>query len=71
MAEIYLARAVGVEGFEKLLVVKRILSQYTEEDEFVTMFQDEARFGRISECRRCWCRASSSCRRAGCRCSRP
>jgi len=20
------------------------------------MFQDEARFGRISDCRRCWCR---------------
>jgi len=43
MAEIYLARATGIEGFEKLVVLKRILPQYAGEDEFVSMFLDEAR----------------------------
>ena len=43
MAEIYLARAVGIEGFEKLVVLKRILPQYANNDEFVQMFLDEAR----------------------------
>ena len=28
MAELYLARSAGIEGFEKLVVVKRILPQY-------------------------------------------
>jgi serine/threonine protein kinase len=43
MAEIYLARALGLEGFEKLVVLKRILPQYADNDEFVQMFLDEAR----------------------------
>ena len=43
MAEIYLARAVGLEGFEKLVVLKRILPQYADNEEFVHMFLDEAR----------------------------
>ncbi len=43
MASIYLARQKGLEGFEKLLVVKRILPHLAENDEFVTMFLDEAR----------------------------
>ncbi|MFZ5471255.1 MAG: serine/threonine protein kinase [Myxococcota bacterium] len=43
MAQIYLARQVGLEGFEKLLVVKRILPHLTENDDFVRMFLDEAR----------------------------
>jgi serine/threonine-protein kinase len=43
MAEIYLARQLGPEGFEKLLVVKRILPHLAENDDFVTMFLDEAR----------------------------
>ena len=43
MASIFLARQKGVEGFEKLLVVKRILPHLAENDEFVTMFLDEAR----------------------------
>ena len=43
MAEIYLARAIGLEGFEKLVVVKRILPQYADNEEFVQMFLDEAR----------------------------
>jgi len=43
MAEIYLARATGIEGFEKQVVLKRILPQYADDDEFVSMFLDEAR----------------------------
>jgi serine/threonine protein kinase len=43
MAEIFLARSAGLEGFEKLVVVKRILPQHAESHEFVTMFLDEAR----------------------------
>ncbi len=43
MAQIYLARQQGPEGFEKLLVVKRILPHLAENEDFVTMFLDEAR----------------------------
>ncbi len=43
MAQIYLARQQGPEGFEKLLVVKRILPHLAENEEFITMFLDEAR----------------------------
>ena len=43
MAEIYLARVSGAGGFEKNVVVKRILPQLAESDEFFAMFLDEAR----------------------------
>jgi serine/threonine protein kinase len=43
MAELYLARTVGIEGFEKLVVVKRILPQYVQNANFVNMFLNEAR----------------------------
>ncbi len=43
MAELYLARAAGVAGFEKLVVLKRILPQHAESDEFIRMFLTEAR----------------------------
>jgi serine/threonine protein kinase len=43
MAEIFLAHARSVQGFEKLVVLKRILPQYAENAEFVRMFFDEAR----------------------------
>ncbi|WP_257458491.1 serine/threonine protein kinase [Archangium lipolyticum] len=43
MAQIYLARQRGPEGFEKLLVVKRILPHLAENEDFVRMFLDEAR----------------------------
>ncbi|MBN2498224.1 MAG: serine/threonine protein kinase [Deltaproteobacteria bacterium] len=42
MAEIYLARQTGLAGFEKLVVVKKILSHLAEEKQFVEMFLDEA-----------------------------
>ncbi|MGE5183651.1 MAG: serine/threonine protein kinase [Acidobacteriota bacterium] len=43
MAELYLARTTGIEGFEKLVVVKRILPQHAASQSFVTMFLNEAR----------------------------
>jgi hypothetical protein len=43
MAEIFLARAVGIEGFEKLVVCKCILPQRAADADFVRMFVDEAR----------------------------
>jgi len=43
MAQIYLARQSGIEGFEKLLVVKRILPHLAENEDFIKMFLDEAR----------------------------
>jgi serine/threonine-protein kinase len=43
MAEVFLARQRGIAGFEKLLVVKRILPEFAKDPEFVTMFLDEAR----------------------------
>lgn len=43
MAEIYLAKQSGLEGFEKVVVLKRILSHLAQDEEFVSMFLDEAR----------------------------
>lgn len=43
MAEIFLARLVAAEGFEKLVVVKRILPQHALDPELLRMFLDEAR----------------------------
>ena len=43
MAQIYLARQLGLEGFEKVMVVKRILPHLAENEDFITMFLDEAR----------------------------
>ncbi len=43
MAEVWLARQRGLEGFEKLVVVKRILPHLASNPDFVQMFLDEAR----------------------------
>src|ERR1700749_649390 len=45
MAEIYLERLPGgvIEGFEKLVVLKRILPQHALDPELLRMFLDEAR----------------------------
>src|SRR5439155_4410749 len=43
MAEVFRAKATGVEGFEKLVAIKRILPNIAEDDEFITMFIDEAK----------------------------
>ena len=43
MAEIFLAKQQGPAGYEKTVVIKRILSHYSAHPEFVAMFLDEAR----------------------------
>ncbi|MFN2547370.1 MAG: protein kinase [Myxococcales bacterium] len=43
MGEVYLARQRGIDGFSKLLVIKTLLAHLCEDEEFITMFKDEAR----------------------------
>jgi serine/threonine protein kinase len=43
MAEIYLARQTGIQGFNRLVVVKRVLPQLAQDNNFLQMFFDEAR----------------------------
>ncbi|MEL7371912.1 MAG: serine/threonine-protein kinase, partial [Myxococcota bacterium] len=43
MAEVFRAKAFGVEGFERVVAVKRILPALAEDEEFIEMFIDEAR----------------------------
>jgi serine/threonine protein kinase len=42
MAEIFRAKT-ATEGFEKRVCIKRVLPHFLEDEEFVTMFRDEAR----------------------------
>jgi serine/threonine protein kinase len=42
MAEVWLARKSGIEGFAKNVVIKRILPHLAEDVEFVEMFRNEA-----------------------------
>ena len=42
MAEIYIAKIMGEEGFYKICAIKRILPQYSQEEEFLKMFRTEA-----------------------------
>ena len=43
MAEVFKAKSYGVEGFEKILVIKRILPELARSHEFVDMFIHEAK----------------------------
>jgi serine/threonine protein kinase len=43
MATVHIARLVGAEGFSRIVAAKRLHEQYTEDQDFVTMFMDEAR----------------------------
>jgi serine/threonine protein kinase len=43
MAELFLARSIGPESFEKLVVLKKILPRFAENPKFVRLFLDEAR----------------------------
>ena len=43
MAEIFLGIQRSMAGFEKLIVIKRILPRLAEDTEFVSMLLDEAR----------------------------
>ncbi|MBW2264483.1 MAG: serine/threonine protein kinase, partial [Deltaproteobacteria bacterium] len=43
MAEVHRAKSFGVEGFEKILAIKKILPHVAEDIEFVEMFINEAK----------------------------
>jgi hypothetical protein len=43
MAEVFKSKAFGVEGFEKILAIKRILPSMAEDADFIEMFIDEAK----------------------------
>ncbi len=43
MAELYRARRSGVEGFQKIVAIKKILPHLADNEEFITMFADEAK----------------------------
>jgi serine/threonine protein kinase/tetratricopeptide (TPR) repeat protein len=43
MAEVFKAKSYGVEGFEKILVIKRILPDLSRSQDFVDMFIHEAK----------------------------
>ena len=43
MAEVFLARAQSVGGFEKMLAIKRLLPPYNTDPQIISMLGDEAR----------------------------
>ncbi len=43
MAEIHLAIGSGAEGVHKFFAIKQILTAYSENDDFITMFKEEAK----------------------------
>ena len=43
MAELFLVRTTGLQGFQKIVALKRILPQFSGDPDFVQMFLDEAR----------------------------
>ncbi|ATB42870.1 Serine/threonine-protein kinase Pkn6 [Cystobacter fuscus] len=47
MGQVFLARQTGPVGFQKLLVVKRLLPHLSEDPEFIHMFLDEARIAGV------------------------
>jgi hypothetical protein len=54
MAEVFKAKSFGVEGFEKILAIKRILPSMAEDQEFIEMFIDEAKIaGQLSHANIC------------------
>ena len=47
MAEIFLAKQQGPAGYEKSVVIKRVLSHFSSNADFVEMFLDEARLAAL------------------------
>ena len=43
MAEVFRAKSLGIEGFEKIVAIKRIRPQLAADETFVQMFVDEAK----------------------------
>ena len=54
MAEVFKAKSFGVEGFEKIIAIKRILPSMSEDHDFIQMFIDEAKIaGQLSHANIC------------------
>jgi eukaryotic-like serine/threonine-protein kinase len=54
MAEVFKAKHFGVEGFEKIIAIKKILPSMAEDAEFIQMFIDEAKIaGQLSHANVC------------------
>ncbi len=54
MAEVFRAKSYGVEGFEKVIAIKRILPAMGEDKDFIKMFIDEAKIaGQLSHANIC------------------
>ena len=47
MAELFRAKLTGVEGFEKLIAIKKILPNLSQEENLVTSFIDEAKLAAL------------------------
>ncbi len=47
MAELYRAKLTGAEGFEKLIAIKKILPNLSEEENLITSFIDEAKLAAL------------------------
>ena len=47
MAELYKAKIIGIQGFEKLIAIKKILPHLVDEKEFVDCFIDEAKLAAL------------------------
>jgi TonB family protein len=43
MADVYKARRTGVEGFQKIVAIKKILPHLADDEQFIGMFADEAK----------------------------
>ncbi len=43
MAEVYLAKKLAASGVQKFVAIKRILSQFSDSEDFISMFKDEAK----------------------------
>jgi len=49
MAEVFVAESAGIEGFRKQVAIKRVLPQLSKNEQFISMFLDEARLcGRLA-----------------------
>ena len=47
MAQLYRAKIIGVEGFEKFIAIKQILPHLAHEEELITAFIDEAKLAAL------------------------
>jgi serine/threonine protein kinase len=54
MAEVFRAKSFGVEGFERIIAIKRILPSMADDADFIAMFIDEAKIvGQLSHANIC------------------